>query len=164
MVDFFEFLANLCLAIGVILLFLLGIAISIRIAKNIMEIIHYYRLYKMAHDTEGKFDVFSVESVVESFTEKNIDRFNTLYTVQVRYTVGEAVYFTEVKLLNRGSLRVGQTIILLCDNDNVNNVVVQGGDESYALKHSVHLLIFEIITLIVYIALEIFVFYVEVGE
>lgn len=80
------------------------------------------------------YDVFSVEGEVISFTEKKLGRMDTRYDVIVKYTVDDVNYYKEIVLHNRGSLRVGQKMIMLCDDNDHSNAVVQNGSEEEALK------------------------------
>lgn len=80
------------------------------------------------------YDVFSVEGEVTGFTEKKLGRMDTKYDVTIKYTVDNITYYKEIVLHNRGSLRVGHKIILLCDDNDHSNAVVQDGSEEESLK------------------------------
>ena len=80
------------------------------------------------------YDVFSVEGEVISFTEKKLGRMDTRYDVIVKYTVDDVSYYKEIVLHNRGSLRVGQKMIMLCDDNDHSNAIVQNGSEEESLR------------------------------
>lgn len=113
---------------------------TVRAFPRVQGIYHYkgigalYSRKKKADELKQKLDVFSVEGEVVSFTEELLTRLDTLFTVSLTYSVGESAYYTDAFLFNRGSLRVGQKIILLCDNEDYSNVSVQNGEENEAVK------------------------------
>ncbi len=132
-----------------LILFGFGILIAVSIGKDIVKIVKLSKKLKNSNDVEHNFDVFSVEAEVLSFTEERVGQFDTSYDVDILYYVGNLPYYNKVTLLNRGSLRVGQKITLLCDNDDPEKITVSGGDESYALSKLIKGVIFKIIAVIV---------------
>lgn len=127
----------------------LGLFLAYKVVNIIKDIFELVKKKNAADELRQKLDVFSVEAEVLNFTEKRVSRLDTQYDISVSYTVDDITYFTNVIIFNRGSLRVGQKIILLCDNDDFNNVVVQNGEEEDALKRLISRLIWFIIGLIV---------------
>lgn len=142
MIDFIVFMVKMALLA-------LGLFLAYKIVYIIKDIIDFAKKKKAAYKLRQKLDVFSIEAEVLSFTEKRISRLDTQYDISVSYTVDDITYRTDVIIFNRGSLRVGQKIILLCDNDDFNNVVVQNGEEEDALKRLISRLIWLIIWLII---------------
>ncbi len=141
MVDFIVFIVKMALLA-------VGLFIAYKIILLIIEIIGLTKRKIAADALRRKFDVFSVEGEVLNFTSKRISNLDTQYDVSVSYMVDDLTYYTNVILFNRGSLRVGQRIILLCDNDNVENVIVQNGDEEEAIKRRIAHLVFLIVLLL----------------
>ncbi len=142
MIDFIVFMVKM-------VLLALGLFLAYKIVYIIKDIIDFAKKKKAADKLRQKLDVFSIEAEVLNFTEKRISRLDTQYDISVSYTVDDITYYTNVIIFNRGSLRAGQKIILLCDNANFNNVVVQNGEEEDALKRLISRLIWLIIWLIV---------------
>lgn len=130
-------------------LFVLGIYLIYRVAQMIKKLIELVGQKKKADELRNKFDVFSVESEVLSFSEKRISRFDTQYDVHVCYEVDGITYYKDLTIFNRGSLRVGRMIILLCDNDDHQNVIVQNGDEEEAIQKLVWNLVFMAFILVI---------------
>lgn len=143
MIDFIAFIVKLTLLA-------VGLFIAYKIILIVKDIIRLVKRKKAADELRRKFDVFSVEGEVLNFTSARLSKLDTQYNISVSYMVDNLTYYKDVVLFNRGSLRVGQKIILLCDNDDFNNVVVQNGDEEDALKR----LIFKLISLIVWLIID----------
>ena len=115
-------------AIVMLLIFVISKAVH-----NVVKLRIKLRGIRLLRDNMS-YDVFSVEGEVLSFTEKKLGRMDTRYDVIVKYTVDDVNYYKEIVLHNRGSLRVGQKMILLCDDNNHSNAVVQDGSEEEALR------------------------------
>ena len=139
------------------------IAIIIKIALVVLGLFLVYRVYfiakevaelfnrkKAADELRKKLDVFSIEGEVLNFTSSRVSKLDTFYNVSISYTVDTLTYYKDIVLFNRGSLRVGQKIMLLCDNNDFQNVVVQNGDEEDALKR----LTFKLICLIIWLIID----------
>lgn len=133
-----------------LVLWLIGIFLAYRIFLIVRDIVGLAKRRKAADELRQKLDVFSVESEVLGFTSTRLSKLDTLYNVSVSYSVDSRIYYKDVVMYNRGSLRVGQNITLLCDNDDLDNAVVQNGDEEDALKR----MIFRLITLIVWLIID----------
>lgn len=142
MTDFIFFIVRLAL-------FIFGLYIAYKIYLLIKEIVEFAKRKKAADELRHKLDVFSVEAEVLNFTSKRVSRLDTQYDVSISYEVDDTTYYKYIVLFNRGSLRVGQKVILLCDNDNPENVVVQNGEEKEALKILISRLVFMIILLLI---------------
>lgn len=117
-----------------IALVLLGLFLAYRAYVVIKGIVELCRKKKNADELRKKLDVFSVEGEVLSFTEERVSRLDTWYFVDISYSVGELTYYTDAIVFNRGSLRVGQKMILLCDNEDPSKAVLQNGNENEAVK------------------------------
>ena len=141
MTDFIFFIVRLAL-------FVFGLYIAYKIFLLIKEIVELIKRKKAADELRRKLDVFSVEGEVLNFTSKRVSRLDTQYDINISYEVDDITYYKYIVLFNRGSLRVGQKVILLCDNDNPENVVVQNGEEEEALKILLSRLVFMIVLLL----------------
>lgn len=128
---------------------LFAVCLGIRMYFILKQMIPLIVRKKSADILRGKLDVFSVESEVQRFTEKRLSRLDTEYDVSVSYEIDGITYYKDLIIFNKGSLRVGQKIILLCDNEDYYNAVVQNGDEEDALKRLIFRLIWIIAELIV---------------
>lgn len=144
MVDFIVFIVKMALLAA-------GLFIAYKIVLTIKEIIELAKRKKAADELRRKLDVFSVEGKVLNFTSKRVSRLDTQYDISVSYMIDNITYYTDVIMFNHGSLRVGQKIILLCDNDDFENVVVQNGDEEEALKRLIVRFVVMIITTSIYV-------------
>lgn len=142
MTDFIFFIVRLAL-------FVFGLFIAYKIFLLIKEIVEFAKRKKAANELRRKLDVFSVEGEVLNFTSKRVSRLDTQYDISISYEVDNITYYKYIVLFNRGSLRVGQKVILLCDNDNPENVIVQNGEEEEALKILLSRLVFMIILLLI---------------
>lgn len=142
MTDFIFFAVRLAL-------FVFGFFIAYKIFLLIKEMVELIKRKKAANELRRKLDVFSVEAEVLNFTSKRVSRLDTQYDVSISYEVDNITYYKCIVLFNRGSLRVGRKVILLCDNDNPENVVVQNGEEEEALKILISRLVFMIILLLI---------------
>lgn len=126
-----------------------GLFLAYRCYFLIKEIAELVKRKKKADELRKKLDVFSVEGEVLNFTSNRVSRLDTFYNVSISYMADGVTYYKEIILFNHGSLRIGQKIILLCDNENVENAVVQNGGEEEALKRLIWKLIWLVIWLIV---------------
>lgn len=142
MTDFIVFVIRLTLLV-------IGLFIAYRVILMVIDIIRLVKRKKVVDELRRKFDVFSVEGEVLSFTSKRLSDLDTQYDISVSYTIDSFTYYKDVIIFNRGSLRVGQKITLLCDNDDYENVIVQDGEEEDALRRLiVRFAIMAIITII----------------
>ena len=145
------FLIVLYYAVIVIVL----IIAATKAARNVAEL--RIKLSEIRRLRDGmSYDVFSLEGEVTGFTEKKLGQMDTEYDVTVMYTVDGINYYKEIVLHNRGSLRVGQKIIMLCDDNDHSNAVVQNGSEeeslkglAFALAIEIGIIIYAIIVLII---------------
>ena len=122
--------------LGVLLYLIAWVLVLLLIAKfvfDIVKLIKQYNNIKRLRDSMS-YDVFSVEGEIISYTEKKIGRMDTKYYVNIMYMVGTMRFYKEVVLHNRGSIRVGQKITLLCDDNDPSNAIVQDGSEEDSLK------------------------------
>ncbi|MCH5205337.1 MAG: hypothetical protein J1F09_00200 [Oscillospiraceae bacterium] len=90
------------------------------------------------------YDVFSVEGEVINFTTTKVGPMDTQYDAQVMYIVGNTRYYKDVVFHNRGSLRVGARVTLLCDSEDPSNAVLQGEEQEDTLKGLIFALVVEI--------------------
>lgn len=140
--DFIVFIIKMALVAA-------GLFLAYRIYFITKEVVELFNRKKKADELRKKLDVFSVEGEVMNFTSHRVSQLDTFYLVNISYMIDTFTYYKDIVLFNRGSLRVGQKIILLCDNDNFQNAVVQNGGEDEALKRLIWKLIWLVIWLIV---------------
>lgn len=126
-----------------------GLFLAYRIYFLIKEIAGLAKRKKAADELRQKLDVFSVEGEVLNFTSKRVSRLDTQYDISISYEVDNTTYYKYIVLFNCGSLRIGQKVILLCDNDDFENVVVQNGEEEEAFKILISRLVFMVILLVI---------------
>lgn len=127
-----------------------GLFLSYRVYFIAKEVAELFSRKKAADELRKKLDVFSVEGEVLNFTSHRVSQLDTFHNVSISYMVDTFTYYKDIVLFNRGSLRVGQKVTLLCDNDNFQNAVVQNGDEEEALKR----LVFKLICLIIWLIID----------
>ena len=112
----------------------LGLFIAYNIFRAAYDLAKLINKLNAAYNLRKRSDAFSVTAEILSFTEKRVSRLDTRYDVSVSYIVDEITYYTTIIIFNRGSLRVGRKMILLCDNSNSRNVILQNGEEESALR------------------------------
>lgn len=120
----------------------------------ILEIAQLRRRLKAAAELHGKLDVISVEAEILDISLREWSALDKLYYIRVSYSVGERFFYKKLILHNRGSVRVGMKMILLCDSDEPDNAVVQDGSEERTLKKMIELFVFYIIFTIADFALN----------
>lgn len=144
--DFLERFGEAAFFLGILWYVVVVSALIFLIAKSLYDFIVFRtKLNNIRRLRDNmSYDVFSVEGEVTGFTEKKMGRLDTKYDVTVKYVVDGMSYYKEIVLHNRGSLRVGQKIILLCDDNDHSNAVVQDGSEEEALRGIARALAIEI--------------------
>ena len=136
MLKFLERLGEAAIFLIVLYYAVIVVVLILAFSKAVRDVVEFRSRLKNIRRLRGSmsYDVFSVEGEVISFTEKKLGRMDTKYDVIVKYIVDDISYYKEIVLHNRGSLRVGQKIIMLCDDNDHSNAIVQNGSEEESLK------------------------------
>ena len=136
MLKFLERFGEAALFLTVLYYVAIVVVLFIAMAKFVRDLIMLKTRLRNIRRLRGSmsYDVFSVEGEVISFTEKKLGRMDTRYDVTVKYIIVNKSFYKEIVLHNRGSLRVGQKIIMLCDDNDHSNAVIQDGSEEESLK------------------------------
>ena len=99
-------------------------------------------------------DVISVEAEIIEIHTKQINDLDTQYDIKLYYEVGYEKYYKDVILINRQSVRVGQTVTLMCDSMHPEKALLQNlrgvASEKFSMKSMVINLIFASVMIIVY--------------
>lgn len=111
--------------------------------RNLVTQMNKLQNEKRLRESMG-YDAFSVEGEVINFTTTKVGQMDTQYDAQVMYIVGNTRYYKDVVFHNRGSLRVGARVTLLCDNEDPSNAVLQGEEQEETLKGLIFALVIEI--------------------
>lgn len=136
MLKFLERLGEAAIFLIILYYAVIVVVLILVFSKALRDVVEFRSRLKNIRRLRGSmsYDVFSVEGEVISFTEKKLGRMDTKYDVIVKYIVDDISYYKEIVLHNRGSLRVGQKIIMLCDDNDHSNAIVQNGSEEESLK------------------------------
>ncbi len=113
-----------------IFLILFGIVLLINITSVLKKLIPIMRRHREAVRVRHDLNVFSVEAEVVGINSERLNDLDTQFNVKLCYMVGSIKYYKDIVLLNRHSLRMGQKMILLCDEDDPENATVQDGSET----------------------------------
>lgn len=121
------------------------------VTKRLIPIIRRNReAERIAHD----LSVFSVEGEVVGINSERLNDLDTQFNVKLRYMVGYEKYYKDIVLLNRHSLRMGQKLNLLCDENNPGNATLQDGSEKESTGNLIFNLILDVVLFIVDVALN----------
>lgn len=132
-----------------IFLIIIGIVLLINVSFVLARLIPILRRHREAKRVRGKTGVISVEAEVIGISSERLSELDTQFNVKLRYEVGSAIYYKDIVLLNRHSLRMGQKFTLLCDEDDPENATVQDGSETDSTGNLIFNLCLDIVLLII---------------
>lgn len=131
-----------------------GILLLINILYVLKRLIPIIRRHREAERIGRDLSVFSVEGEVVEINSERLNDLDTQFNVKLCYTVGYEKYYKDIVLLNRHSLRMGQKINLLCDEDDPANATLQDGSEKESTGNLIFNLWLDIVLLIIDTALN----------
>ncbi len=104
---------------------------------------------------KNSYDVISVEAEIIEIHEERIDDMDTQYNTKLYYEVGYRKFYKDFILINKQSLRVGQTLTLLCDSSDPEKALIQEQNglsglsgESFVIKSMIFNLIIAVLIVI----------------
>lgn len=108
--------------------------VAIYMVKYIPEAIRLNRELKTAKRVSALPDALTVESEVVSIRSEQLTRWDIQYTATIVYMVGQRSFYGDLTFLNRGSLRAGQKLDILCDSDDPASSAAADGTQITALR------------------------------
>lgn len=132
--------------------------VAIYMVKYIPEAIRLNRELKTAKRVSALPDALTVESEVVSIRSEQLTRWDIQYTATIVYMVGQRSFYGDLTFLNRGSLRAGQKLNILCDSSDPSNATDADGSQITALQKLFFrqvraLVLFPIISFVAYMLL-----------
>ncbi len=130
--------------------------VVIYMVKNIPELLILKRELKTAEHVSALPDALTVKGEIVSIRSEQVTRWNIKYTATIVYMVGQRSFYSDLTFLNRGSLRAGEKLDILCDSADPANSAAADGSQITALRKLVFrqvraLILFPIICLGFYI-------------
>lgn len=117
-------------------LFTLAVAavVTIYLVKHIPKLTRMKRELKAAKRVSALPDALNVEGEVVSIHEEQFTRWDIQYIATIVYSVGQQSFYGDFTFLNRGSLRTGAKINVLCDGSNPASSAAADGSQIKALR------------------------------
>ena len=115
----------------------------------IPKITHYRNELKNAERVCSLPDALNVEGEVVGLQEEHHTQWDVQYTATIVYNIGQINYYGEFTFLNRGSLRVGTKIGLLCDSCDHTSAAAADGSQITALKKIISIRTFGVILMFI---------------
>lgn len=126
-----------------------GVLLLINVYFVLKKLIPIIRRHREAKRIEHDLSVFSVEAEVVEINSERLNDLDTQFNVKLCYMVGYEKYYKDIVLLNRHSLRMGQKITLLCNEDDPGNATLQNGLETDSTGNLIFNLCLDIVLLII---------------
>lgn len=108
--------------------------VVIYMVKNIPKLLILKRELKTVKRVSALPDALTVEGEIASIHSEQVSHWDIQYTATVVYTVGERSFYNDITFLNRGSLRAGQKLDILCDSDDPASSAAADGTQITALR------------------------------
>lgn len=128
-----------------VLLIIIGISAVIDIISVINRLVPMVKRTNEIKRIKNDPDVISVEAEIVEVSTERLNDLDTQYDIKVYYGVGWQKFYKDFILINKQSVRVGQTLTLLCDSSAPEKAMLQeqGGlsGESFGIKSMVFNLI-----------------------
>lgn len=109
--------------------------VVIYMVKNIPKLLILKRELKTVKRVSTLPDVLMVEGEIASIRSEQVSHWDIQYTATVVYTVGERSFYNDITFLNRGSLRAGQKLDILCDSDDPASSAAADGTQITAVRN-----------------------------
>lgn len=108
--------------------------VVIYMVKNIPKLLILKRELKTVKRVSALPDALTVEGEIASIHSEQVSHWDIQYTATVVYTVGERSFYNDITFLNRGSLRAGQKLDILCDSDDPVSSAAADGTQITAVR------------------------------
>ena len=117
-------------------LFTLAVAavVTLYMVKYVPKLTRLKRELKIAERVAALPDALNVEGEVVSIHEEQHTRWDIQYIATIVYSVGQRSFYGDFTFLNRGSLRTGAKIDVLCDRSNPASSAAADGSQIKALR------------------------------
>lgn len=128
-------------------LFTLALAtfVTLYMMKYVPKLARLKRELKIAERVAALPDALNVVGEVVSIHEERYTRWDIQYIATIEYSVGQRSFYGDFTFLNRGSLRTGAKIGVLCDRNNPASSASADGFQIKALRKLVFMQIRAII-------------------
>ncbi|MDE6726426.1 MAG: hypothetical protein K2J80_00630 [Oscillospiraceae bacterium] len=135
-----------------IVLFIVFIGAAIDLIAVIRRLIPMMKRAREIKRIKNDPDVISVEAEIVEIHEDRINDMDTQYNVKLYYEVGYQKFYKNFILINKQSLRVGQTLMLLCDGSDPEKALIQNysglSGEEFGIKSTIFNLVIVILIMI----------------
>lgn len=108
--------------------------VTIYLVKHIPKLMRLKRELKAAKRVSALPDALNVEGEVIDIHEEQHTRWDIQYIATVVYSVGQQSFYGDFTFLNRGSLRTGAKIDVLCDRSDPASSAAADGSQLKALR------------------------------
>lgn len=123
--------------------------VTIYLFHYIPKIAHYRSELKSAERVCSLPDAMNVEGEIVELREEHHTQWDVQYTATIVYYIGQINYYGDFTFLNRGSLRVGTKIGLLCDSNDPASAAAADGSQITALKKIISIRTFGVILMFI---------------
>lgn len=139
-----------------IVLIFIGISAVIDIISVVKRLVPMVKRVNEIKRLNSSPDVISVEAEIVEVSPERLNDLDTQYDLKVYYEVGWRKFYKDFILINKQSLRVGQTITLLCDSSAPEKAMIQEQNglsglsgEGFGIKSTVFNLVIAVLVIIV---------------
>lgn len=123
----------------------LAAIVTVYMVKNVPKLTRLKRELKLAERVASLPDALNVEGEVVGIHEEQHTRWDIQYTATIVYSVGQRSFYGDFTFLNRGSLRTGTKIDVLCDRSDPASSASADGSQIKALRKLISLQIRSIV-------------------
>ena len=132
-----------------LILIMFGVLLLINVYFVLKKLIPIIRRHREAKRVGRDLSVFSVEAEIIEINSEKLNDLDTQFNVKLCYMIGYEKYYKDIVLLNRHSLRIGQKMTLLCNEDDPGNATLQDGLETDSTGNLIFNLCLDIVLLII---------------
>ena len=132
-----------------LILIMFGVLLLINVYFVLKKLIPIIRRHREAKCVGRDLSVFSVEAEIIEINSEKLNDLDTQFNVKLCYMIGYEKYYKDIVLLNRHSLRMGQKMTLLCNEDDPGNATLQDGLETDSTGNLIFNLCLDIVLLII---------------
>lgn len=129
-----------------------------RLIKISLRLTLHKRELKYAERLKSSPNAEIVSAKIIDLHDKQLSRWDILYTAKVVYGIGETHYMRDIYILNKGSLRTGAELRLIADKNEPQNAVAEDGSQSDIIRICKRYIIFHIF-LLAWLVVGVFCFY-----
>lgn len=137
-----------------IIVFLVTLAfvaiVTVNMVRDIPKLTRLKRELKAAKRVAALPGALTVEGEVVGIREERYTRWDIQYLATVVYSVGQRSFYGDFTFLNRGSLRTGAKIGVLCDSKDPASAASADGSQIKALQKLVSIQVRAIILMLIF--------------